>query len=153
MAITIDRKALDRRFQKLIKNMKDTNSLRRLGFLTIETIRDRTRNDGKGVARPGGNRVRLKPVSAAWAERRKKFNRHPKAASGSKSNLTFKGTMLDSMVIRKASGSKLIIGFKNSKESDKAEGNEAMGRPFMYLGRAEIRDAATFIRKNILKGI
>ena len=153
MTVKVDKKNLDRRFQELIKNINNTTALRQLGFFTIETIRKRTRGEGKGVARPGGNRQTLKPVSLEWAERRKKLTRHPQAASGRKSNLTFRGTMLDSLAIRRASRGSLIIGFKNRKESDKAEGNEARGRPFMYLGSAEIKDAAKFIKENILKGI
>jgi len=153
MANRVDTKNLDRTFKNLIKNIKSTQNMKKLGGFAIKTIRDRTRNEGKGVSRSGGNLRKLRNVSDEWAIRRQAFKRHPKAASGTSSNLTFQGTMLDSMILKSVKPTGFFIGFRTGKEADKAEGNEARGRPFMYLGAVEIRDAATFVKKNILKGI
>ncbi len=154
MAIKVDDAQLKKNFEQLTKNMNDKSGLRRLGGFVIKTIRERTRGDGKGVARPGGNRTTLRIVSDEWAARRAVASgKHPQAATGKKSNLTFMGTMLDSMITRTPGQGKLFIGFKNKKESDKAEGNEERGRPFMYLGKVEIRSASDYIKKNILRGV
>jgi hypothetical protein len=153
MAITVDKSELEKQFNKLIKNAKSNDPLKRLGFYVIKTIQTRTRKKGQGVARPGGNRRKLKPVSLEWAIRRATLQRHPEAATGSRSNLTFKGTMLDSMQIKQASRGQLFIGFKNAKEEAKAEGNEDRGRPFMYLGKVEIQSAIKFYKEEILKDV
>lgn len=153
MTVKVDDSQLKRRFNKLIKNTKDAKALKQLGFYVIKTIKHRTRTLGKGVAKPGGNRRTLKKVSLEWAIKRATLSPSSEAASGRASNLTFKGTMLDSMIIRKASQGELFIGFKNSEEEAKAEGNEARGRPFMNLGRVEIRNASQFYKEKILGSV
>lgn len=154
MATKVDTKNLEKLFNDLVKNIKSPAQMKLLGGFAIKTIRERTRGKYQGVARPYGNRFRLKNVSEEWAERRiKETNRHPEAATGLKSNLTNKGTMLNSMVLKNVTNTGFFIGFRTQKEADKAEGNEARGRPFLYLGKVEVRDAATFLKKNILKGI
>jgi hypothetical protein len=153
MAITVDKKELKKRFDKLVKNTNDSQALKRLGFFVIKTIKDRTRKDGKGVASPGGNRRTLKKVSLEWAIRRAGLAKSPEAATGRRSNLTFKGTMLDSIIIKKASKGQLFIGFKNATEEAKAEGNTDRGRPFMFLGKVEIKNASDFYKENILSGV
>jgi hypothetical protein len=153
MAIKVDSDELKKRFDQLIDNTRDSDALKQLGFFVIKTIRHRTRKLGKGVARPGGVRRTLKPVSLDWAIRRATLSKSPEAATGRKSNLTFKGTMLDSMVIKKASRGQLFIGFKNAREEAKAEGNTDRGRPFMNLGKVEIRNASQFYKEKILSGV
>lgn len=153
MSITVDSRELNRRFKELIKNTNDSLALRQLGFFVIKTIRHRTRKLGKGVARPGGARRTLKPVSLEWAIRRSKLARSPEAASGRKSNLTFKGTMLNSIEILKASKGDLVIGFNDSKEEAKAEANTDRGRAFMFLGKVEARDAAAFFKEKVLRNV
>jgi hypothetical protein len=135
MAIKVDSDELKKRFDQLIDNTRDSDALKQLGFFVIKTIRHRTRKLGKGVIR------------------RATLSKSPEAATGRKSNLTFKGTMLDSMVIKKASRGQLFIGFKNAREEAKAEGNTDRGRPFMNLGKVEIRNASQFYKEKILSGV
>lgn len=153
MPIRTDSKTLKKRFDNLVKNTNDSTALKRLGFFVIKTIKERTRKKGLGVARPGGNRRTLKKVSLGWAIRRATLQRSSEAATGRKSNLTFKGTMLDSMTIKKASRGELFIGFKNAKEEAKAEGNTDRGRPFMFLGAVEIKEASDFYKEKVLRGV
>src|SRR3954462_10532683 len=89
-------------FAELIKSIDSPEAMRKLGGYIIKTIRRRTRGEGRGVGSPGGNSVKLRLVSDKYAKWRVKQARHPEAASGQASNLTFKGTMLDSMIIKQA---------------------------------------------------
>ena len=153
MATTVDTKGLDRKLKELNKAMTIKAHRDKMGPFIIKMIRKRTRTEGKGVSRTGGNLRTLKQVSFEWAKYRATQRTHPSVSVGSrKSNLTFKGTMLNSLTVQNSTRS-LIIGFKTQRQAAKAEGNEARGRPFMNLGRVEIKKASDFLKQNILKKI
>ena len=151
MATKIDTTGLERKLRKLDLSLTDRKSRFLTGKFIVEMIKKRVRDEGKGVSRTGANTSKLKRVSDSWAINRQAFSRHPKAATGFNSNLTFKGTMLDSMTVLRATKDQLFIGFKSRKESDKAQGNADRGRPFMFLSRGEITKTSDFIKKQILK--
>lgn len=154
MTVTINTKRLQKKFDKLLKNVNDRKTFQSLGFYIISTVRDRTRDKGQGVSRAGGRAAKLRKVSKEWAERRlRSKNRHPKAATGRTSNLTNTGTMLDNMIIKRASKKGVLIGFRNQKEEDKAQGNADRGREFMFLSGKEIRDSTDYLKSLILKNV
>lgn len=153
MAVKVDSRRLQTKFKTLLRKVNDPKTFRLLGFFVIKTIRDRTRDKGQGVKTSGGRVAKLKGVSKQWAKRRVKQRRHPKAATGRRSNLTFKGTMLDSMIIKRANKQGIFIGFKNAKQEDKAEGQANQGRVFMNLSAREIKSSSDFLKEQILKGL
>lgn len=136
-------------FADIIKAISTPQAMRKLGRYVIKTIRERTRGQGKGVGRPGGNATKLKRVSDKYAKWRARQARHPEAASGTSSNLTFKGTMLDSLIIKNATKNSLFIGFRSQKQQDKADGQAEQGRRFMFLSGKEIKDAANYVKLNL----
>lgn len=136
-------------FADIIKAISSPQQMRKLGGYVIKTIRERTRGQGKGVGRPGGNATKLKRVTDKYAKWRAKQARHPEAASGTSSNLTFKGTMLNSMIIKSATKSSLFIGFRNNNEAVKADAQHEQGRRFMFLSGKEIKDAASYVKRNL----
>jgi hypothetical protein len=136
-------------FQKIIERINSPTAMRNLGGYLIQTIRKRTRGEGKGVSSPGGNAVKLRRVTTKYAKWRVKQQRHPEAATGRSSNLTFKGKMLDAMIIKTASRSKLLIGFRSQKEADKSVWQEEQGRRFLVLSGKEIKDAAAYVKRNL----
>jgi hypothetical protein len=135
-------------FDDIIARITSTSMMRRLGGFLIITIRDRTRGKGEGVSQPGGQSRQLKRVSALYSLRRANMkNRHPESATGTRSNLTASGALLDSMMLKRASQSQLFIGFKNRQNELKAEGQEAQGRRFLVLSSAEILAARKYVAK------
>lgn len=147
----------DKQLQKRLKALNDRLESRDDNFITgqfiVRMIKKRTRKEGRAAKRTGANLSKIKDVSPEWAARRAKLSRHPEAASGRKSNLTFQGTMLNDLSVLGATGSNFFIGFNSEKEADKAEGNEARGRPFMYLSKGEITKTEQFIKKQILDSV
>lgn len=137
-------------FAKILSQIDSPESMRKLGGFVIKTIRERTRGQGKGVRSPGGQATNLKRVSNKYAKWRLKQPRHPEAATGNKSNLTLSGKMLDGMIIKNATKSKLFIGFRANRDEKKAQYQEEQGRRFLVLSGKEIKDAANFV-KTILK--
>lgn len=153
MGVKIDRRGLDRKLKILLGNVKSRKTFLKIGFFVIKTVKDRTRKQGQGVRTPNGRKERLKKVSEQWAKRRKKESRHPEAATGRASNLTFKGQLLDGMIVKRANSDGIFIGFKRVQDEKKAEGQAEQGRIFMNLSRSEIRSTSDFIKSQILKGL
>jgi len=151
--MAVDKRRLDARIDRLLKKVKDPKIFRKFGGFVIQTIRIRTRGRGKGVPRPGGREKNLKQVGSKWAKRRLKFERHPEAATGRRSNLTFKGTMLDNMIIKRSDKSGVLVGFRNIKEEKKADGQAEQGRVFLNLSGKEIRSSADFLKSLVLKNV
>jgi hypothetical protein len=114
--------------------------MRKLGAFVIVTIRERTRGKGQGVRTPNGRASQLRRVTPEYAAQRAKMRgRHPQAATGTRSNLTATGALLDSMILKRVSGSDFFIGFRNRREELKAEGQEKrQGRRFLVLSSTEI---------------
>jgi hypothetical protein len=65
--------------------------------------------------------------------------------------LTFKGKMLDSLIVKTATPKALFIGFRAQKEADKAQWQEEQGRRFLVLSGKEIRDAAAYVKRSLAK--
>lgn len=154
MPTKVDSTNLERELNAVKSQLKK----RKIMFLTakfvISMIVKRTRDEAKGVSSHRGRKESLKKVSPEWANFRKKIaDKHPKAPKGRKSNLTFKGTMLDSLTVLKVTNDNFFIGWNESKEADKAKGNADRGRPFMFLSRSEVTKTSDFIKMQILKNI
>lgn len=151
MPIKTDDTGLQKKLNALDKSLKSRKDRFVTGKFIVEMIVKRTRDKGQGVSRTGARTSKLRKVSPGWAIARQKESRHPNAASGRESNLTFKGTMLDSLTVLGATKDKFFIGFRTSEQADKAEGNALNGRPFMFLSKGEITKTSDFIKKQILK--
>jgi len=133
-------------FRQLMDMINSAETMRALGGFSIKTIQKRTRGEGKGVSRAGGISRKLKRVTPDYAEqRRRKKGKHPAAATGTTSNLTLFGPLINTLVIKRATKTDLRIGFLNLKEEKKAEGQERQGRTFMVLSGKEIKDAKKFL--------
>lgn len=153
MPIKVNDKKLQKKLDDLNDALTDRKSQFLMGKYIVGLIVERTRGKGQGVKRTGANASKLKNVSDAWAARRAKLpGKSPKAATGKKSNLTFRAKMLDNLNVLSVGTTKgVIIGYPDPLQADKAEGNEKRGRPFMYLSRGEITKASDFLKKQILK--
>lgn len=138
-------------FSRILGKVDSPDAMRRLGTYLIRTIKERTRGRGQGVSKPGGQATKLKRVTDKYAKWRVKQPRHPDAATGRSSNLTFSGKMLDALIVKKANTKQLFIGFKTQKEADKSGWQEEQGRRFLVLSGKEIKDAASFVKSG-LKG-
>lgn len=150
MATLNGTESVESAFSKIIGQINSPETMRKLGGFVISTIRARTRGQKLGVSAPGGNATKLRKVTDKYAKWRIKQQRHPEAATGRASNLTFSGKMLDSMIIKTATKNQLFIGFRGQKEADKAVYQEEQGRRFLVLSRKEIKDSAGYV-KNLLR--
>lgn len=147
MATLEGSESVERAFSKIIAQINSPEQMRKLGGFIISTIRTRTRGQKLGVPTPGGNAVKLRRVTDKYAKWRIKQQRHPEAATGRASNLTFSGKMLDSMIVKTATQNQLFIGFRSQKEADKAVWQEEQGRRFLVLSRKEIKDCAAYVKQ------
>jgi len=125
--------------ERLLKKITSARSLRSIGQMSIKIVKDRTREKGQGVDKPGGRLKTLKAVTPEYAKQREKTRRHPKAAKGRRSNLTRTGALINKLKIVKIDKNKhlLFIGWKDLENQMKAVGQEAQGRPFLYLSASE----------------
>jgi len=126
------------------KGQQQKKLLNQMGLVAIDLIVDRTRK-GKGVKKTGGNRVKLKALSKAYIKYRKTQKLHS-TTSPRKSNLTFTGQMLESVKILKSTkDSAFSIGPSGRRKDGKRNADVSRwvtekGRPFMNLGKVEIRE-------------
>ena len=153
MAKKSNAKEVARKLAKLIHKVTTVKNMKLLGQETVEIIVDRTRNEGKGVKNQFGNKKTLKPVTANYAKWRRSQKRHPKAAKGRKSNLTFSGNMLDSLKVIKATKQAFNIGWSDQENRAKAAGQSAQGREFIRLGKAEVNKLIKFVSDLLNKEI
>lgn len=141
--------------KKAIAKSLNKGSMQDLGELVVDTIVARTRYKGQGVDKSGGRADKLDRVSDKYAAWRKKQKRHPDAAKGKKSNLTFSGDMLDSVAVTSAKQRTFEVGFNDDDEAKKAKGNAERGRPFLHLTGREInlitKELNTKIKQNVKK--
>ena len=135
-------------FNDIAKRLSSPQLMRKLGAFVIVTIRDRTRGKGQGVRTVGGRVSQLRRVTPLYAARRAQMKgRHPQAATGTRSNLTASGALLDSMLLKRVSSTELFIGFRTRLSDKKAEGQEKQGRRFLVLSGTEIISARKFVAK------
>lgn len=143
-----DTREVRKLFADITKRLSSPELMRKLGAYVILTIRDRTRGKGQAVLTPGGRASQLKRVTPEYAARRAKMkNRHPQAATGTRSNLTATGALLDSMLLKRVSATELFIGFRTKLSDQKAEGQERQGRRFLVLSGSEIIAARKYAAK------
>jgi len=157
MAARNDIKKVDKNLKKTLFKITNAKQMKKLGMLTIGLIHDRTRNQGKGVTKPEGNRRKLKKVTQKYSEwRSKQPDLHPKAAKGTDSNLTFTGDMLDNMIVEKATKNGFKIGHSTEEDADKTVHQHAAGRKYLFLGKVEVkqlRDKYDEIVRGIVKKV
>ena len=151
MTVRVDTRVLQRKIKRLTDRIESSRDRKAVGGFIIQTIRNRTRKRGKGVARAGGRERTLRPVSEGYAKWRVTQRRHPQAATGRKSNLTFTGRMLDDLIVKRSTKKQLLIGFRTQFSEDKAEWQSEQGRPFMFLSRGEIQATIDFIKEQIIR--
>lgn len=118
------------------KELLSPTSLQSMADDLAEQIKIRTRL-GDGLDKDRGEPSKLRPLSKNYIETRKGSELSPMTAA-KKSNLTFTGEMLDS-IIAKISGSIVTITFSNQDSKDKARWNTEKGRPFMAISRVQIQ--------------
>lgn len=133
------RSVLDQEINQLLEKLENWDG-RELGDALIRSISARVRM-GFGVSADGGERERFNPLKPATVYKRTKM----KAAGTlspltrpNTSNQTMTGHMINSLS-KKTSPGTLEIVFDNQFAENKAKWNEAMGRPFMYLTRQEVK--------------
>jgi len=134
--------------------------MRAIGKLAIERIVARTRR-GSGVSRTGGEQSKLKELSASYIDYRKSNRRLLDATtSPSKSNLTFSGRLLRSMVIKEVTNRRVRWGPKNNRRAGSTLTNELLGeyvseqgRPFNYLSKQDINAVRRSIEKSLRREI
>lgn len=136
MQALIDR-TIDKAFSK--KNMQ------LMADEMADRVRRRTRL-GKGVDKSGGNPKNLRPLtSAVYKKKRensKELNRQK--TKPKKSNLTFTGQLLDSIIGESKKAQEFILKIKNGRKNDKVTNSEIVdyqegqGRAFFHFSKPEI---------------
>jgi len=140
---------LDRIFKQIndeVDNLGRSRRLRELGSFAAELIRKRTRK-GFGVARPGGNRRKLKRLARSTIEYRTRYKKLLSSkTSPRKSNLTFTGQLLDSIKLKVTKGRvtigprgrrRDIFGRSSRTTNEQVAVFVSKDRPFMSLGKVE----------------
>lgn len=148
------------KFQRQIaaftKSLKDAVSPKALDAVTLklaasalDTIRRRTR-EGYGVARDGASKQKLKRLSAAYIEHRRR-SRLSSFTSPAKSNLTFTNDLLGSMFVRRQGFADYTISFRGRHRSGISNAKLAEyvseERPFMHLSKDEDRKLSELSRR------
>lgn len=119
-----------------------------------EIILSRTRGEGKGVNREGGNRTKLAELEESTIRKRSRLQLHSET-SPSRSNLTETGKLLDSMSLS-FDGKNITVSFKGSrKRGNKTVRNQdiaeyvSVKRPFANLGKVELKKLAVELERLI----
>jgi len=144
-------KSIQTRFSKPLTD----NDMRELGALAAKMIVKRTRA-GSGVRNSGGNVVKLKRLSTQYIEFRKRHTLSNTTSPGT-SNLTFTGKMLKSIRVTSiktgiGGKSELIVGPYGGFNIKKAEW-VSVDRPFMNLGKTEIKKITELMGKRIRNNV
>jgi len=145
MAKKSNAKQVAKQLAKALDKVVTKKNMKLIGNKTIEIIVDRTRGEGKGVKNQFGYRKTLKKVSPKYAIWRQSQARHPDAANGMDSNLTFSGEMLDRLKLTKLTKDFFNIGWSDKKNQDKARNQSAQGREFIRLAKSEVTTIIKFI--------
>ncbi len=143
-------KDLEKKLSRLIDSVGDASTMSKVGKELAQTVKRRTRR-GFGVEQQGGSSTKLKKLSQPYKKQRKSLKRKGVLSSETtpaKSNLTKTGKLLDSI---KGEGKKgeariYIDGRENVK---KAQDQAQVGREFMNLNKAEIKDAIDILEQDL----
>jgi hypothetical protein len=136
-----------------VKDATSSKTMRAYGEAAIKVIIARTRL-GFGVKKTGSRKFRLaKLQKSTIRKRRTAKNLNTSLTSPSKSNLTFTGRLLNSLLVKKASPGRVIVGpsrrrrkggLTNEEISAILEkGNSSRNlraRPYLALSTKELRD-------------
>lgn len=149
-----------RNLRRGVGNAFSERKMRLLGNLAIERITERTRR-GYGVSRTGANQTKLKRLSPSYVAFRKSRRRElDSTTSPRKSNLTFSGRLLRSMVIKEISNRQVKWGPKNNMRKGSRITNEQLGeyvaqagRPFNNLSKQDIRAIRVAMDKSLRESI
>lgn len=110
----------------------------------------RTRS-GQGVANDGGAERDLRPLSKSYIEKRKRAKLSA-FTSPRKSNLTFTGEMLGSLVPTKRGNGRWVLTFEGRRDDGHTNAEVARyvsgARPFLYLSRDELARLEKSYRRN-----
>ena len=138
---------------KMMVKVTNKKTMKELGEITLDVVVERTRGKGKGLDANGATLKKLKPVKPEYAKWRKKQQRHPDAARGKQSNLTFKGDLLDELKVKNLKRKVFTLGWSKKKQRDKAKGQEEQGRPFLFLSTKEINLISKKLDEIIAKAV
>ena len=124
----------------------------------VDLIKNRTRK-GYGVDKNYGSKQKLAPLKESYKEYRKRYRSQlGGGAKPTKSNLTFSGSMLDSLKA-KVKGLSVLVrptgqdskGVPNLQKAGQLTkgGKHMKARPFLFLSQIEINRIAKDIRKRV----
>lgn len=142
-------------FGKIAKELTNPSNAREIepiGLEAVKLIVKRTRL-GYGVAKNGGRRFRLAPLSPAYVNQRRK-SRLSKFARPKKSNLSRTGEMLSSVDVIRISRGDIFVGptgirstgLKNSELAKFQE--DRKNRKFNYISDKEFNQLRRIYRKS-----
>lgn len=113
------------------------------------TIQRRTRQ-GYGVSQDGGTLQRLKPLSPAYVEQRKRA-RLSSFTSPGRSNLTFTGELLGSLGVERRAAGHWVITLEGTRDDGLPNAQLARfvsrERPFLNLAKSEIQSLERAYRR------
>lgn len=146
MTVKRDLDKVKKRLFFAIKRALNRKELTEIGRLAIAMISKRTRK-GYGVAKAGGPQTNLKKLSPAYVLFRKKSRKLNTAlTSPGKSNLTFTGQLIDSLLVREVDveDQKVFINANRRRRKggqtneEVAEFVSRQGREFLNLSKSEL---------------
>lgn len=117
--------------------------------MASDLIRKRVQGRGLGIAVSGGSTYPLKPLSPKYIEFRRRSPKLSFLTSPSKSNLTFTGQMIDSIVAVNRNG--WIVTFEGGRDDGKSNSQIARyvsrTRPFFFLSGGEQQQIRNMINR------
>lgn len=137
--------------EKQLKRSVSTNELKALGAFVLDMVKARVRK-GFGVPSDGAAQEKLKPLSQAYKEQRKRLRLSP-FTSPNKSNLTLSGGLIGGLKVTTRTGSVLIQPTGKTKRGLSRETLAeyvSKVRPFLHLSRSEISKMTKFFEEKIL---
>lgn len=154
-------KRVENRIITNIRRALNRKELTQLARLAIKQIAKRTRA-GFGVAEARGNAKRLKKLSSAYIEYRKRSSKLNTAlTSPGKSNLTFTGQLIDSLVVREVDVEKQKVFINANRRRRKggttneevAEFVAQQGRAFLNLSRNEVTKISRAYKNSLVNSV
>jgi len=144
-------KSLDKFLDKLNKtvlSLTTPSHMKQVGERVKNDIKIRTRL-GYGVRKHGDQKSKLKPLSQKYVEQRKKFHGLSTMTTARRSNLTYHGSMLDSLRLKAISRNSISIGpsgydVDNVSNVAKTNFQEKAGRIYLRMSAQEIKKARIF---------
>lgn len=153
---------LDRKIRRTLNEVRGGKMAADIGDFAADQIVKRTRL-GTGVRTDGGPEGKFIPLAdSTYTTRKKKKRELSSKTRPKKSNLTFSGKMLDSIISKVKGSGKILIQFKNARYdngksvNDVASYHDKLGasrskvlRPFFNLSIKDKKKVLTYIRKQV----